>query len=32
MDLFTKGSQDRFTAIVENSAGDLSARSEFGLT
>jgi hypothetical protein len=32
MDLFTKGSQEKFTAIVENSAGDLSARSEFGLT
>jgi len=32
MDLFTKGSQERFTAIVKDSAGDLSARLEFSLT
>ena len=32
MDLFTKGSQERFTAIVKDSSGDQSARSEFSLT
>jgi hypothetical protein len=32
MDVFLKGSQNRFTVIVKNSEGDLSARSEFGLT
>ncbi|MFA5268992.1 MAG: hypothetical protein WC379_13555 [Methanoregula sp.] len=32
MDLFTKGSQERFTVIIKDSAGDLSARSEFRLS
>jgi hypothetical protein len=32
LDVFSKGSQDRFTVIVKNSEGDLSARSDFDLT
>lgn len=32
MDLFTGGSQVRFTAIVKDSAGNMSARSEFRVT
>jgi hypothetical protein len=32
MDLFPAGSQDRFTAIAENDAGDLSVSAEFSVT
>jgi len=32
MDVFTKGTQERFTVIVKDSPGDLSARLEFHLT